>query len=224
MSINTNNSIIGSSNPPAASSSSSAALAGGMSQSDFLKLMTTQLQSQDPTNPVDNSQFVSQMAQFSQLSATQDLLTSVNGLSSSVTGAIQSSQVLGSSSLINRQVLVPSTTINYSGNPVTGAANVATAGNVTVNVVDATGNVVRSMNLGNQSGGLSQFSWDGNDNSGNAVPQGTYSMTATSNGVPADTYVAGAVTAVGYGGSTLGTYLQVAGVGGVALSQVAQIL
>lgn len=223
MTINTNNTLPGTS-PPTKGSSSSAALAGGMSQSDFLKLMTTQLQSQDPTNPVDNSQFVSQMAQFSQLSATQDLLTSVNTLGSTVSGALQTSQVLGSSSLLNRQVLVPSTTLSYSGSGVTGGANVSTAGNVTVNIVDATGKVVRSMNLGNQSSGLSQFTWDGNDDSGNPVAQGTYSMAASSNGSSLDTYAAGAVTAVGYGGTGVGTYLQVAGVGGVPLSQVAQIL
>jgi len=224
MTINTNNTLPGTSPPTTTGSSSSAALAGGMSQSDFLKLMTTQLQAQDPTNPVDNSQFVSQMAQFSQLSATQDLLTSVNTLGSTVSGALQTSQVLGSSSLLNRQVLVPSTTLSYSGNSVTGGANVSTAGNVTVNIVDATGKVVRSMNLGNQSSGLSQFTWDGNDDSGNPVVHGTYSMAASSNGSSLDTYAAGAVTAVGYGGTGVGTYLQVAGVGGVPLSQVAQIL
>lgn len=222
MTINTNNTLSGSTTPT--SSASTAALAGGMSQGDFLKLMTTQLQAQDPTKPVDNSQFVSQMAQFSQLSATQDLLTSVNALGSTVSGALQTSQMLGSSSLLNRQVLVPSTAISYSGVSVTGAANVGTPGNVTVNIVDATGKVVRSMNLGNQSSGLSQFTWDGNDDSGNPVAQGAYSMAASSNGSSLDTYVAGAVTSVGYGGTGVGTYLQVAGVGGVALSQVAQIL
>lgn len=223
MTINTNSTTTGSSQT-ATSSSTTAALAGGLSQSDFLKLMTTQLQAQDPTNPVDNSQFVSQMAQFSQLSATQDLLTSVNTLGSTVSGALQTSQVLASSNLLNRQVLVPSSTINYSGSAVTGAANVGTAGNVTVNIVDATGKVVRTMNLGSQSSGLSQFTWDGNDDSGNPVAQGAYTMAATSNGSSLDTYVAGTVTSVGYGGTNLGTYLQVAGVGGVALSQVAQIL
>lgn len=223
MTINTNNTLPGN-NTPTTGTSGSAALAGGMSQSDFLKLMTTQLQAQDPTNPVDNSQFVSQMAQFSQLSATQDLLTSVNALGSTVNGALQTSQVLGSSSLLNRQVLVPSTTMSYSGSEMTGGVNVSTAGNVKVDIVDATGKVVRSVNLGSQSSGLSQFTWDGKDDNGDPVAQGTYTMAASCNGSALDTYAAGTVTAVGYGGTDVGTYLQVAGVGGVALSQVAQIL
>jgi flagellar basal-body rod modification protein FlgD len=223
MTINTNNNVPGtgssSKNGP-----SSAALAGGMSQADFLKLMTAQLQAQDPTHPVDNSQFVSQMAQFSQLSATQDLLSSVNSLGSTVGGALSTSQVLSSSNLVNREVLVPTDTMNYSGSAVKGGVNVATAGNVKVDIVDKAGNVVRTMLLGNQDSGLSQFSWDGNDDAGKPVPEGAYTMAATCNGSDLDTYVAGKVSAVGYGGTDVGTYLQVTGVGGVALSQVAQIL
>jgi len=221
--INTGNtaSTIGSA---ATSSAVGSSVAGSMTQADFLKLMTTQLQSQDPTKPVDNSQFVSQMAQFSQLSATQDLLTSMNGLNSIMTGSLQASQLLGSSNLIDRQVLVPSTTVSYSGSTVTGAVNVANAGDVKMSIFDAAGNAVRTIDLGNQGSGFSRFSWDGRDDSGNPVAQGTYSMAAGSNGSSQDTYAAGTVTAVGYGGSSVGTYLQVAGVGGVPLSQVAQIL
>lgn len=221
MTINT---IGNASTPGTASQVTTAAKAGGMTQSDFLKLMTAQLQAQDPTNPVDNNQFVSQMAQFSQLQSTQDLLGSVKTLNSTVNGALQTSQVLGSSNLVNREVVVPSSKVNYAGAPINGAANVTVPGNLTVNIIDGGGNVVRTMTVPAPSSGLTQFSWDGKDDAGNAVPQGTYSMAASNAGSPFDTYVAGKVTAVGYGGSDVGTYLQVAGVGGVALSQVAQIL
>ena len=110
--MSTINPITAASTPASGTSTASKlATAGGLTQADFLKLMTTQLQAQDPTNPVDNSQFVSQMAQFSQLTSSQDLLTSVNGLSSALSASLQSSQVLNSTNLINRQVLVPSTTL-----------------------------------------------------------------------------------------------------------------
>ncbi len=226
MSINTHNVVTSPATAGAvASSTVSSALSNGMTQSDFLRLLTAQLQAQDPTKPVDNSQFVSQMAQFSQLSATQDLLSSVNSLGSTVGGALQTSQTLGASSALGHQVLVPATSISYLGTAATGGVNVSTPGNVTVTIADATGKVVRTLDLGNQDSGLSQFSWDGNNDSGNPVAQGVYSIAATGGANAAlDTYVAGKVTAVGYGGSTVGTYLQVAGVGGVALSQVAQIL
>jgi len=207
------------------SSSSSSSSTGAMSQSDFLKLMVAQLQAQDPTNPVDNQQFASQMAQFSTLSATQDLNTTVTSLASQLTAASQTGQVLSSASLVGRNVMVPATTTAYDGSTATkGAVNVATAGAVVINITDASGNPVRTINLGTQSEGLSQFTWDGKDDSGKAVAAGTYTLAATDAGTSANTFISGTVTGVGYGGSTVGTYLQVAGVGGVPLAQVAQIL
>jgi len=206
-------------------SSVNSALSSTMTQADFLKLMTAQLQAQDPTNPVDNSQFVSQMAQFSQLSATQQLDTDLQSLATNVNTAMQTSQVLSSSNLVNRQVVVPSSSATYDGtDAVKGAVNVTAPGSVTVQVVDGNGNVVRNIAMGAQSTGLQQFSWDGTDDNGNAVAAGTYTLKAASGSASLDTYVAGTVTGVGYGGSSMGTYLQVAGVGGVPLSQVAQIL
>ena len=224
MTINTNNTVPTATPTTPASPTVSSALANGMTQADFLQLLTAQLQAQDPTNPVDNSQFVSQMAQFSQLSTSQDTLTALNSLSTTIGGALQTSQTLGAASTLNHEVLVPSTTLNYAGSAVTGATNVTTAGNVTVTVADASGKIVRTLNLGNQATGLAQFSWDGTNDSGNPVAQGAYTMAATGNGSAINTYVGGNVTAVGYGGTSVGTYLQVAGVGPVPLSQVAQVL
>lgn len=207
------------------SSSSSSSSTGAMSQSDFLKLMVAQLQAQDPTNPVDNQEFASQMAQFSTLSATQDLNTTVTSLASQLTAASQTNQVLSSANLVGRDVMVPATTTAYDGSTATkGAVNVATAGAVVINITDASGNAVRTINLGTQSEGLSQFTWDGKDDSGKAVAAGTYTLAATDAGTSANTFISGTVTGVGYGGSSVGTYLQVAGVGGVPLAQVAQIL
>lgn len=223
---NTNNS---SSSSSSSSSNVNSALSSTMTQADFLKLMTAQLQAQDPTNPVDNSQFVSQMAQFSQLSATQQLDTDLQTMSSNVTSNMQTSQVLSSANLVNRDVLVPAGSAAFDGtDAIKGAINVTAASSPTVQVLDGSGNVVRTIALGAQSAGLAQFSWDGKDDSGNTVAKGTYTLQASSGSGSAstslDTYVSGTVTGVGYGGSTLGTYLQVSGVGGVPLSQVAQIL
>lgn len=196
-----------------------------MSQSDFLELMTTQLQDQDPTQPMDNSQFASELAQFSQLSTSQDIDTNLQSLSSNISSGMQTSQVLSSASLVGRQVLVPSSTLTYSGSAVSGGVNVTTPGDVVVSIEDSNGNLVNSIDLGTQQAGLSQFSWNGTDSNGNAVANGTYTVSANNGGGTAalNTYVAGSVTGVGYGGSSTGTYLQVAGVGGVPLSQVAQI-
>nr|WP_255556645.1 FlgD immunoglobulin-like domain containing protein [Dyella sp. ASV21] len=139
--------------------------------------------------------------------------------------AVQTSQVLSSSNLVNRSVLVPASSVSFDGSDaVKGAVNVTSTGPVTVQVQDASGNVLRTMSLGTQGAGLSQFTWDGKDDSGNVLPAGSYTLAASSGSTTLNTYVAGTVTGVGYGGSSLGTYLQVSGVGGVSLSQVAQIL
>jgi flagellar basal-body rod modification protein FlgD len=122
-------------------------------------------------------------------------------------------------------VLVPADSIGYAGSAVGGAASVVDAGDVRVVIKDGTGKTVRTLDLGVQQPGLAQFSWDGKDDDGNPVAAGTYSMSASAGdgGSALSTYLAGTVSGVGYGGSDVGTYVQVAGVGGVPLSAIAQI-
>jgi flagellar basal-body rod modification protein FlgD len=196
-----------------------------MTQSDFLQLLTTQLQDQDPTQPMDNSQMAAELAQFATLSTDQNIYSTLQTMNTNLSSNAQTSQVLNASNLVGKQVLVPSSTLDYSGSTVNGAVNVTTAGDVVVTVKDSNGNTVNTIDLGDQSAGLAQFSWNGTDSSGNAVANGTYTISANSGGSSSAliTYASGAVTGVGYGGSSTGTYVQVAGIGGVPLSQVAQI-
>jgi flagellar basal-body rod modification protein FlgD len=196
-----------------------------MNQSDFLQLLTTQLQDQDPTQPMDNSQMAAELAQFATLNTDQDIDTNLQTLSSNISSGMQTSQVLNASNLVGKQVMVPSSTLAYSGSAVNGAVNVTTAGDVVVTIKDSNGNTVNTIDLGTQQSGLSQFSWNGTDSNGNTVANGTYSISANNGGSTnaLTTYASGSVTGVGYGGSSTGTYVQVAGVGGVPLSQVAQI-
>lgn len=219
------NNNVGTTSATSAANAASTALGNTMNQADFLKLLTTQLQAQDPTNPMDNSQFVSQLAQFSQLASTQDLNTSLNSLSSQITSGLQSSQVLGSVGLVGRHVLVPSASLSYAGSALDGAVGItSTSSDVQLVIKDGSGKVVRTLDLGAQQSGLARFDWDGTDDSGNPVPAGDYSITAADeSGNALSTYADGTVSGVGYGGSSVGTYVQVNGVGGVPLSSIAQI-
>ncbi|GAA0900584.1 flagellar hook capping protein [Luteibacter anthropi] len=191
-----------------------------LSQSDFLKLMVTQMTNQDPTKPMDSTQMVAQMAQFSQVAATQELQQSFDSLSKNLTG----DQFVRASALVGHQVIVPSTAGKLTNKEMDGAVNVPNSGTyVNVQIKDSAGNVVRTISLGQPDAGLAQFSWDGKSDDGTQLPDGVYQMSATSGGNAIDTFVRGKVEGVGASG-TDGTYVQVAGFGGALLSQIAQVL
>jgi len=191
-----------------------------LSQSDFLKLMVTQMTNQDPTKPMDSTQMVAQMAQFSQVAATQELQQSFDSLASNLTG----DQFVRAASLVGQEVLVPSSAGKLADGTLNGAVNVGTSGTyVNVQVKDQAGNVVRTISLGQPDAGLVKFSWDGKSDDGSQLNDGVYQISATSGGTAIDTFVRGKVEGVGASG-TDGTYLQVAGYGGALLSQIAQIL
>jgi flagellar basal-body rod modification protein FlgD len=190
-----------------------------MNQADFLSLLVQQMRNQDPTKPMDSSQMVSQLAQISQVSATQSLQTSFDSLSQS----LQGNQMLQASSMVGRSVTVPSAAGQLQATGLDGAVNVpAGGGTVLVQVTDASGNVLRTLNLGTPGAGLAAFHWDGKDEGGTALPPGNYGLKAQAGNTAVATYVSGKVNGVGMTGSD-GAYLDVDGFGGVLLSQVAQI-
>ena len=191
-----------------------------LTQSDFLKLMVTQMTNQDPTKPMDSTQMVAQMAQFSQVAATQELQQSFDSLATNLTG----DQFVRAASLVGQEVLVPSSAGKLADGALNGAVNVGSSGTyVNVTVKDQAGNVVRTLSLGQPDAGLVKFSWDGKSDDGTQLADGVYQISATSGGTAIDTFVRGKVEGVGASG-TDGTYVQVAGYGGALLSQIAQIL
>lgn len=190
-----------------------------LSQADFLSLLTQQMRNQDPTKPMDSSQMVSQLAQISQVSATQALQSSFDGLSA----ALQGNQILQASGMVGRSVVVPSAAGTLRDGGLDGAVNVPDGGGqVLVKISDSAGNVLRTISLGTPAAGLVRFHWDGIGDSGEPLTPGTYGLAAQAGNTAVATYVSGKVTGVGMTGSD-GTYLDVDGFGGVLLSQVAQI-
>jgi flagellar basal-body rod modification protein FlgD len=190
-----------------------------LSQSDFLSLLVQQMRNQDPTQPMDSSQMVSQLAQIGQVSATQSLKTSFDALSLSMQG----NQLLQASSMVGRNVSVPSQAGQLRDGGLDGAVNVPEGEKtVLVQITDADGNVLRTMNLGNPTSGLVPFHWDGKSDDGTVLANGTYGLKAQAGNTAVATYVSGKVAGVGMTGAD-GAYLDVDGFGGVLLSQVAQI-
>ena len=148
-----------------------------MGQSDFLKLFTTQLNNQDPTDPVKNEAFVAQLAQFSQLEATTNMSTTLSGYVASQAGQ----QITSSASLIGAKVSVPDGPAQLtSGKPVEGVITLPTgADGVQFQVFDSKGILVNTQVLGAQTVGDLKWSWNGADDAGNALPDGVYSFKAT---------------------------------------------
>src|SRR5258708_8794807 len=182
--------------------STSATTGTTLGGTDFLTLMLAQLKNQDPTSPVDSNAFLQQLASLSEVKRITAPKTSFSNLSSS----LASSQALQASSLLGHQALVSSGTANLAaGATVTGAVSVPqTTSQVVLNISDASGALVKQINLGAQSAGLTSFSWNGTTGSGSQAPAGTYTLTAqyarhTSHPTAATTLVNGTVESVSMG-------------------------
>ncbi len=161
--------------------SSSSASASDL-QSQFLTMLVTQMNNQDPLNPMDNSQLTSQLAQISTVSSLQTMNTTLNQLLSQNSA----SQAMNSASLIGRSVEVPGSQISVAGGtPSKFGVDLPTAADTaSVTIKDSGGNVVRTLTLSNKAAGVQDVSWDGKDNNGNTVADGnyTFSVSATAKG------------------------------------------
>lgn len=145
-----------------------------LGQDEFLKLMTTQLQNQDPMAPMDNGEFLGQIAQFGTVSGINDLLSSFNSLSTS----LQSSQALQASSLIGRNVLVENDEVYLGSQGMAGGAVDlgASASDVAVNFYNFNGELMGRVELGELPPGKTAFAWDGTTISGLQAAPGRYQI------------------------------------------------
>lgn len=200
------------------------ASSSALSQADFLLLMTEQLQHQDPLNPMDNSQMVSQMAQLSTVQGIGDLNTTVTNLSD----ALGADQILRASTLVGHSVLVPSSQLALpEEGSASGLVAASGAGTVAFTITDANGNTVKQITSTATEAGQVAFEWDGTDESGNRLEAGKYGITATftdSSGSSStlSTYVQAPVESATVGSD--GTYLDLTGLGTTPLSNVLRVL
>jgi flagellar basal-body rod modification protein FlgD len=141
--------------------------------SQFLTLLTTQLKNQDPLNPMDSQDFTNQLISLSgveqQISQTEKL--------GDILQANQASTVNGALSYIGKQVDYVGGEMQYTGSPVNLKYSLATDSATTqISITDSNQNVVYSTS-GELTAGGHAFTWDGKDNNGNPVANGTYNLT-----------------------------------------------
>lgn len=156
---------------------SSSATSGNSSadlQNQFLNMLVAQLKNQDPTNPMDNSQLTTQLAQINTLSGIEKLNTTLG----SISGQISTSQSLQTTTLIGHGVMVNGSQVLVgSGTTTPFGVELATASTATsVTIKDSSGTAVRTIDLGKLSSGVHTFSWDGKLDDGTTAPDGKYSV------------------------------------------------
>lgn len=204
MAISDTSSITGQNATSAATSSN---VSNEDSEQRFLKLLVTQLNNQDPLNPMQNAELTSQLAQMSTVSGIEKL----NGAVQSLLAQSGSSQVLQSAALIGRTVLVPGKDVALKdGTPEKFGIDLAGAtDSVTVSVKNAAGETVRTFDLGALPPGVKMVDWDGKTGTGAAAPDGAYTLSVTAKAGKEDvqslalTYAKVASVAQVYGGASL---------------------
>lgn len=143
-------------------------------QSNFLTLLVTQLKNQDPTNPMDNSQLTTQLAQINTLSGIEKLNTTLG----SISGQINSGQSLQASTLIGKGVMVNGSQVLVGSGQTTpfGVSLEQASTATTATITDPSGKVVQTINLGALSAGVHTFSWDGSSADGTTAGDGKYNV------------------------------------------------
>ncbi len=163
----------------------------GANFNQFLTLLTTQLQNQDPTSPMDSNQFTQELVQFTgvqQSVATNTNLTQLIGLQ-------QGAEVLQSASVVGHTATVSSGQIALQKGSGEITFNAPAAEPVQLAIVDASGNPIRNVTLAAQAGS-NAWQWNGQNDAGQSVADGSY-------GVALQSGAAGSTSAVPF--SVVGT-------------------
>lgn len=148
------------------SSSSTAASDANAAQDRFLKLLVAQLNNQDPMNPMDNAQMTSQMAQINTVTG----ITKLNETMSNMVSQLLSTQILQGASLVGHQTLVSGNTMEVKQGVAAGAVELdGTADKVSIEIRTPGGQLIDSFDMGAQTAGRHEFTWDASGYNGTAV-------------------------------------------------------
>jgi len=151
----------------------------------FLTLLVTQLKNQDPLNPLENAQLTSQLAQISTVEGMEKLNANISTSLDVISGQIDFSQSVAAVNMIGKDVLVPGTKVSLGTHPSDPSQRNATpfgvdlrndAASLEVKILNANGDVVRTLSLQNQKVGVIGLSWDGLNEDGVPAPDGDYTL------------------------------------------------
>lgn len=149
----------------------------GMNKDDFLKLFIAQLQNQDPLNPQDPTEMLGQLAQMTQVEQAYNTAATLNKLLEAQNSSFSMSSLgtIGKNiSALGNQVYFDGTnqaTLEFSMSAATSSTN--------LDIRDASGRTVKTVQLGTQYAGSNQYAWDGKDGQGNLLAPGSYSFSVS---------------------------------------------
>ena len=215
--------LFASMNAAAGANSTAAAGSAAGTQDRFLKLLVTQMKNQDPLNPMDNAQVTSQMAQLSTVSGIDKLNTTLQALSDNMSA----NQAMQAASMIGHGVLVSGSGIDLAKGSALGGFDLPqSVDSVTISINDQAGALVRTIQLGTQPAGVGPWQWDGRNDAGASVADGSYTFTINAEQAGKNVGVTGlqfgVVNSVSQGKQ--GVTLSIGQLDGIAMSQVKQIL
>ncbi|WP_323011378.1 flagellar hook capping FlgD N-terminal domain-containing protein [Castellaniella sp.] len=198
----------------------------GDTQDRFLTLLVTQLQNQDPLNPMDNAEVTSQIAQLS----TVQGITQLNNTLLALTGQMDMSQSLQAAGLIGKDILYPGETVKVGADGASTPFGIDLMSGVTkatVTIRDNSGRVVYSHDMGPQGAGIYPLNWDGKDTAGVVVPEGAYTVSvdafnADGKPVSAETLTAGSINSIAY--TAEGLRLNLMDGGKISLLDIRQVM
>jgi len=188
----------------------------------FLKLLTTQLQYQNPLNPMDGTEFTAQLAQFSTLEQLQDINTQMQEMVKSQ----NSMQAALSTGMIGKSVKVKGEEFYLKDKAEIFYKLSQDAAKVKISIFDSAGKLVKEVETTNQASGIRSFTWDGKDSNGKTLPEGNYkfkveALNASGSPIEATPLSDGTVTGVSFENNN--SYLILDGKRKVLLSEVIEI-
>ena len=172
---------------------------------NFLKMLTVQLQNQDPMNPMDNAAMTSQLAALNQVDGINKLNTSVTAL----VAQMQSANFMNLSSSVGKTALAEGSQIYFSGQDVGMSAKLdSPAESLKAVIRDGSGQIVNQFDFGPTPAGMNDFIWDGGDDAGKQVKSGMYTLELTATDAQGKTsapksYVGAMVASIGQEGADM---------------------
>ncbi len=163
-----------------AAAAASPAASKPLDREAFLKLLIAQIKNQDPMKPMEGTEFVSQLSQFAMVEQAIAQSSHLENVSTQLGGIANND----ATALVGKKVTVRGSAMAFDG--ITSTTSAVTiedpAAKVKAEIVDADGNVVRTLELGGHAAGALPITWDGRDANGQMAPKGNYTMRVTATG------------------------------------------